>query len=259
MQINNHLSDTVEYPNLIRFMDLTKLLDFLISGTFHFTRLDQFEDKSEGITRKQLAKFFEHDISISEERKRELPLLERQQRYFATCWFSGIRESVAMWNLYSNQSSIALKIPINPFLKIWNESNLDFQSAKDWIDRIYINQIFYKNYFNSEDVDNFKEETRVIGFQKDKCYEHEKEVRVLIKVKGQFGEASNKRVYKENVLPFIKVKVKNIKDVKMQILFHPLMPAWQKVNIQNLIKKYDYKNITCKDSEVTRLLNTIPK
>jgi hypothetical protein len=258
MTIHNKLVNKKHYPTLMRFMDLTKLLDFLISGTFHFTRLDQFEDKSEGISRKQLAKFFDHDISITAERKRELPLIDRQKRYFATCWFSGIRESVGMWNLYSNSSSIALKIPIKTFLNIWEESNLSFLPSNNWIDRIYINQVFYKDYFSPKAVDNFKEETKIIGFQKDVCYEHEKEVRVLIKVKGQLEEKAGKVLYKENPLPFVKTKISSIIKIKMQILFHPLMPNWQKTNIKNLIAIHGYKNITCADSEVTRLLKTIP-
>ncbi len=259
MTIYNKLTNKKDYPNLMRFMDLTKLLDFLISGTFHFTRLDQFEDKSEGISRQQLAKFFEHDISITAERKKELTLVDRQKRYFATCWFSGIRESVGMWNLYSNSSSIALKIPINTFLSIWKDANLNFSTAEKWVDRIYINQIFYKDYFNAQDVDKFKEETKIIGFQKDDCYEHEKEVRILIKVKGKVDGKKGAILYKETPLPFIKIKVLNIKAIKMQILFHPLMANWQKENIRNLISEYGYKNITCIDSEVTKLLNTIPK
>lgn len=259
MKIHNKLTNTTGYPNLLRFMDLTKLLDFLITGTFHFTRLDQFEDKSEGISRQQLAKFFEHDISITAERKRELPLIDRQKRYFATCWFSGIRESVGMWNLYSNSSSIALKIPITTFTSIWKEANLNFSTAEKWIDHIYINQIFYKDYFSALDVDNFKEETKIIGFQKDDCFEHEKEVRVLIKVKGQVEGKKEKLLYKEAPLPFIKIKIANIKSLKLQILFHPLMANWQKENIKNLISEYGYKNITCIDSEVTKLLNIISK
>ena len=250
MEIHKKLEINKDYQTLMRYMDISKFLDFLITGSFHFTRLADFEDKSEAISQRQLIKYFKHDIDLGITKKSELKLGDRQKRYFANCWFSGKRESIGMWSIYANRSSIALKISFDDFMSFWTVENLTVNKAKEWIDHIYIDRVYYKNYLSGKDILKFKDETKIIGFQKDVSYEHEKEIRVLLKCCGIREEVLFST---QNIFNF-KIKPLNIIDVPIKLIFHPLMSDWEKGNIKQLIKKYDFLNIQVCDSEVSPLL-----
>lgn len=241
------------FPSLVKFLDLNKFLDFLVNANFHFTRLDHFEDKMEGISQSQLSKYLQYKLKLPKPTRLELKLSVRQKRYFASCWFSGQRESISMWNLYSNSSSIALKIDFEKFKQILDSPNITIQPNMDWINSIHVDKIHYKNYLNKKSVENFNDEGEILGFHKDECYSHEQEVRILIKSKNKY-EVENKS-YQPDKIHFYKFKpmVKLIKnEVPMKVIFHPHMNHWQKENIKKLINGYRFKNITTQDSELTK-------
>jgi hypothetical protein len=250
MEIHRNLKSDDGFTSLMRFMSFNKLLDFLITGSFHFTRLCDFEDKSEAISQRQLAKHFNHDLEFKPSYKKELNYKTRQKRYFANCWFSSVRESIGMWSIYSDRTSVALKIDYHDFMKLWSEENIEVKKNRNWISHIYINKVFYKNFLSSEDIMRFKDETKIIGFQKDVSYAHEKEVRALIKCHGILDHEK----FEDHKVQFIKMNFKNLSGLSLQLIFHPLMNDWEKNNLKTLIDKYEYKNISCIDSEVTPLL-----
>lgn len=253
MEIKNKLTID-QNSSILRYMDLPKLLDFLRTGSFHFTRLDNFIDKSEAISQRQLAKYLKYIIEVPDSNKMELDLDTRQKRYFALCWFSANRESFGMWNSYSNTSSVALKISFGNFNSLWIEKNLKFSPSSNWIDSIHINKISYKDYLSELGVEGFKDEVKIMGFQKDESFSHEKEIRVLIKCKGKIKIVNKIKYLKNNPILYFRVIPKNIKSISLQIIFHPMMEEWQKVNIKDLVKTYGYEKIQCIDSEVSKLL-----
>ncbi len=254
MKIINDL-DIEKYPCLIKFMDLTKLLDFIMTGAFHFTRLDHFEDKLEAISQRQLVKYFEHQIKLPFSLIKELPIEKRQKFYFASCWFAASRESVGMWNLYSNSDSIALRFNADDFITMWKNELIKVTPSRNRIDRIYINSVEYKNYLEKKDALSFKDENKIIGFHKDKSFEHEKEVRVLIKMITVKRIGNNIETLEDSPVDFYKIKYKNIKLIPFEIIFHPKMQNWKKENIETILFKYGFKNVKCKNSELEKMLN----
>lgn len=253
MEIINKL-DGNNINKIFRFIDLPKLLDLIISAEYYFARLDTFNDKSEAISKQQLIKHLYPNMWKTEPEKKELELKTRQKRYFATCWFSRDRESFAMWNLYSDKTSVAIVYKHTDFLKLWTEENLSLNINNDFISRLYIGKIEYKDYLDGKSI--FKKKKEVIGFFKDKSYLEENEIRVLFKCKGSIKSQKGiiKKLEKACGLG-LRVKLINFKKIPFSILFHPQMREVQKENIKKLINKFKYNNISFEDSELSRLLN----
>lgn len=258
MRIVNKLETTTEFNSLIKFVDFYKFIDFLVNSSFHFTRLDKFEDKSEAISQRQLAAFFQHKVHFPPTRVRELKLDVRQKRYFASCWFSGDRESIGMWNIYSNPNSVAIKFGLNEFCELWRMENFKVSPGKQYIENMFIDKIHYKNYLSVDGVLNFKEESKIIGFQKDLSFSHEKEVRVLIKRKTKnniiLGKLSPDEIKFFKVTP----KINILKNLTFEVIFHPQMQCWQKANIEKLVKAYRFKGIITRPSELAIFFEDIP-
>jgi len=123
-----------------RYIDLHKLLSFLFDKTLFFTRLDHFNDPLEGLTEKTLAMLtinqgipqnekglrhfeekYRHDI-LRKRESREKVIIEDSEKYqktqFANCWFAGEKESFAMWNIYSDFNSVAIRYNLQELLGI---------------------------------------------------------------------------------------------------------------------------------------------
>ena len=116
-----------------KYLDVPKFLALITKKKLFMSRLDLFEDYLEGMTDKDLAdmKTFNNmpdeekiNPKLPEETRLLIPKLKKeklqeiekrtsdnQKIQFASCWFYGDRESVAMWNLYSTDTGIVLKIP----------------------------------------------------------------------------------------------------------------------------------------------------
>lgn len=230
---------------LWRFMDLHKLISFLTTQKIYFSRFDQFEDVNEGISKKQLFKQYkEHDSDYQSQvhNNRELEIEERQKRLFASCWFYGKRESVAMWNLYAQNDGIALRVKANSFIDSLTPENIQIEDPES-VNTLYHGPVFYKDFLNFQDIEDFKDETRVIGFQKDLSFEHEKEYRIMIR---QRYKEDNYDTYFNSY----EIGLNNFNDLQFELLAHPKMQSWQKENVQKLIGKLNVQNFTFKDSEL---------
>lgn len=240
--INNELINPDDY--LWRYMDMHKLISFITSKSLMLSRFDRFEDTNEGISKNQLAKqYTEHDSEYQHQiqQSKELQIDVRQKRIFASCWFSGARESVAMWNLYASERGVAVRIRVGDLLGAFNSDNLIFDTPDD-IGAIYHGRVAYKNFFDYGDIERFKDETRVIGFQKDLSFEHEKEYRFL--VRQRYGDQS------DDFLPFVQIGLDNFSALPFEILSHPRMAPWQRVNIQDLLSRFEAANFEFSESEL---------
>ena len=112
---------------LWKYLDIHKFLHFINTKSLFLTRLDKFEDVYEGITEELLLKKrISHDFAsrgISEVSKvldysYDIKITELQRSQFVNCWFKSSRESVGMWNLYSNSDSVAICLKTEQLLKV---------------------------------------------------------------------------------------------------------------------------------------------
>lgn len=244
-QVGTKLSDN---NYLWGYFDFHKFLSLVIEESIFFSRMDKMEDVNEGISLNQLLLKYGADVermkakNNKENSKRtEMPLEARQKKYFISCWLIHHRESVAMWNAYSDENGIALKFKATDLITAISENTINTNQYKK-MKTLHHGRIVYKDFFNPDDRMNLKDEVKIIGFQKDISFEHEKEYRFLIK-----QDAHN---FKEDDIPFVKIKIQKFKKLKFDLIFHPKMEPWKKENIKSVIKALGSKSITIKDSEL---------
>ena len=244
-QVGNHIPSK---SLLWRYFDFQKFLSLVIEQSLFFNRMDRMEDANEGISINQLLLRYGNEIekeiakkSKKQSGRKELHLKTRQQKYFLSCWLIHHRESVAMWNSYSNSDGIALKIDANKLIASITENSSAMNDAEK-MKTMYHGGIVYKDFFNPKDRKGFKEEIDIIGFQKDESFAHEKEYRFLIK-----QDIHN---YKEDDVEFVKLKLNDFSKLKFDLVFHPKMESWKKENIKSVLTSLKAKNFTPKDSEL---------
>ena len=233
---------------LWRYFDFQKFLSLAIEQSIFFSRMDKMEDANEGISIHQLFSKFgtaeekELVATINKKSARtELPLSIRQQKYFLSCWLIHHRESVAMWNAYSDENGIAIKVNAAELIEnILTKSKLI--AHQEMIQKLYYGKVDYKDFFDKKQRENFKSEIKIIGFQKDVCFKHEYEYRFLIK--------ENVHKYGKEDIPFLKLKLIDFKQIPFELIFHPKMENWKKDNIRAVIKSLKLTNFSCKDSEL---------
>jgi len=242
-----------ENESLIRFMGIHKLIFLIRQKTLFFTRLDLLPDPFEGVTttlikQRYLAKLIpprermnprlpqeliEENLRQKEytERQYDEESIKKQKSQFVNCWSRGERESMAMWNLYSNKESIAIKITKKDLLD-YLENILNMQPLLFPGYKLICGPV---KYYELNPV-NLKVAVNVpySAFKKDVAFEFEKEYRLLIV----------KPLDKiDDIVVNIDLNITDILMNKMEIICHPEMNKWQFDNIINLCQGINFKNV----------------
>ena len=228
---------------LWRYYDLHKFLDLLHTRQFRFSRMDKFEDPLEGIPLRALFAYqtkLDRDLiqglSLSElvldEQLRDLvpPSLQKklrsvnaiQKSTFVTCWFAEQRESLAMWNLYSNPDGVAVKIPFGKLvssLKIPSEGVSAYYGGM--VEYLDLRKLYSAT--RDSDVQQIK-----VALRKDNSFKHECEYRFVIRVKDH-----------RNDLTGINSEAIDLKKIGMKVVCHPRMAEWKKRNVRRLLEQHN--------------------
>ncbi|MCG6191389.1 DUF2971 domain-containing protein [Maribellus maritimus] len=225
---------------LWRYFDLHKLLNFLQNKQIRFTRMDQFEDTLEGVPFETLLRItqmsnmptFSLANFILDHKTTTLPqdsklfgriekILQIQSSHYVSCWFSEQRESMAMWNLYSNSDGVALKIPFK-ILKNHLKPKSEEQNIQDY----FCGKVEYQDFRNkSVYPENELSKIKKVSLRKDVSFSHEKEIRFVIK----------KEKTKDNLELGINSEPLNLEELDIKIVCHPKMDSWKKKNIKQLL------------------------
>ena len=263
--INENVISDDDY--LWKYLDLHKFLSFIISKSFHLTRLDKFEDKREGISPIHL---------LYQNHKKELdnhPMFEKMRTYmtidtlggemnriedelkkiqrfnYASCWVIGKKqmESVAMWNLYSDPKSLAIRIKYSDFKK----NILENGYKTNGVDKeIICSPVNYLNFQDNKNIAEYIDNLLDSVFLKDISFKHENEFRIIAREKEREIPSIN---YKPNISrshienlhnsiynnPGTKVELENFEKYNFEIVHHPKSTNWTKENINEIIKKFD--------------------
>ena len=240
---------------LFKYIDIHKLIYFLYSENLFFSPLSYFDDPLEGISQKVLADNHEENGLVNQNANEEnvhnkvLQDDEKQQHYqnyldkvqrqlFASCWFLGLRESLAMWESYSNNDSVALRFKpdylcnhmIGQFSKL-NDNNFDLMAHGKV-------EYFKLSPFDPNDEALKQSKHRFPGFIKDLSYKHEEEFRFLLM------QQHNKEQYN-----FFEFSPGPLKELEFDIITHPYMENWKHKNIQTILENLDLKD-KLKKSEI---------
>jgi hypothetical protein len=234
-----------EKDYLWRYFDIHKFINLLQTKTIRFARMDQFEDPQEGIPLSALITYAEklnlnlvQNMSLSqlildESMFNNIPQPLRtklkvinaiQKTSFLSCWFAGQHESVAMWNLYSNADSVAVKIPFGQLCSQLNvESNLK-------ISAYYAGRVAYQD-FKKIYKDPAANSVGKVALRKDTSYSHENEFRFVVRTNNHHNDVAG-----------INSQPLNLSTLNMKVICHPRMAGWKKNNIKNLLDASGLKN-----------------
>jgi hypothetical protein len=241
----------IKYPRLDkdqilwRYIDLHKLIDLLSNRRITFTRLDNFNDPNEGVSYNLIAQRYEvqkskitnetlirllpdHEIKRIDTKKLiEEKIISRRQCQYVNCWIKSNRESIAMWNLYSNKDSIALKINAKILIGYFRSvikkvSNLE-PKAELICGSVRYFELNPFNPFAKPKLPYYS------AFKKELAYDYEKEYRFLISFPIELLDI-DKRYY------FFKVEDYFLNSI--ELVCHPEMEEWKFKNIEELCKLY---------------------
>jgi len=232
---------------LWKYFDLHRFIYFLNEKKLFFTRLDKFEDPFEGVATRLLrrdAKYakvpksfdeFTKNISKKEQaqllrekklhdyvKKQEISI--SQTRQYINCWFSGDRESMAMWNLYSNADSVALKISFDNLESCIKSVFENFIEENGNRVSIIGDSVQYLR-LNPFDEKLPKQLVRYSSLKKDVSYDYENEYRFLIYTIKNL----------DKVQDFYAIPL-NIDELQLTVITHPNMEDWKFKNIETLIE-----------------------
>lgn len=255
--------------SLYRYVTIDKLLDFLFSGRIPLVRLTEFNDRLEGVDIQHLLWNYTGD-KLSEDfselvggtfkyittnffptkrnnysRQREI----FQRSNFASCWYVSNHESVAMWQLYSNPDSVAIRVP---YKNISDEiKNYNFKLPHNQFVRLRYGCIDYHRFNNLDELSKIVLQGNSQGFTKDESFRHENEFRIMLESKVTEEKKVERKpmildeqvkklneLYDIKVIPFDLV---NFKDLPFEIVFHPQSFDWHRKNIIKIIDKFELK------------------
>jgi len=236
---------------LWKYLDFHKLISMMNNKSLFFNRLDCFDDPFEGITLELIAtKRIADDTPNENEINPLIPVEHRnlmlqqkkdqterfqnesqlqQKTQFVNCWFKSNRESMAMWDLYSNRDSVAICIEGRNLINyLINRIKLD--------PFLYKNHLFYSGavkYLPVNPYDFFAEMEPPMysAFVKDTSYAHELEYRLLIVSPSNMTENSPKSIELGITM--------NLFDT-IRIIAHPKMEDWKFKNIEKLCSLFKF-------------------
>ncbi|HQT24751.1 MAG: hypothetical protein B7X86_15655 [Sphingobacteriales bacterium 17-39-43] len=256
--ILNNPEESIQY--VWKYLDLHRFIYLLTEEKLFFTRLDKFEDPIEGVPTKLLRRnnkysniplevsdfvdttpISEREKLINEKKLNDYLLKseteENQQRQYVNCWFAGNRESMAMWNIYSNPDSVAIKANFTILKEGLTTSLQKFILKHGRRLSIIGDKITYLP-LNPFDTNLEKQHINFSGLKKDESFGYENEYRFLISTIKNLDRKE----------PFYAVPV-DINSLGLTIVTHPSMEEWKFKNIKNLIALTN-KSITLEKSPI---------
>ena len=249
-------------PFLWKYVDLHRFIYLLAEKKLFFTRLDKFDDPYEGIKTEYLrrdAKFAKiekggHPREMGAKNKSQLRNFKKLHEYvkaqetrdsqkcqFVNCWFACDRESMAMWNIYSNRDSVAIRIDFELAKNVLTASFNKFHSGNHRMS-IIGDEITYLR-LNPFDEKLPLQNLEYSALKKDYAYQYEKEYRFLIIL------AEN-----EDDISFLETPVE-LNELKITVISHPNMEDWKFKNLEKLIALYGLKAALEKSPTLLRSSN----
>jgi len=203
--------DLSKYKGLFlwRYIDLFQLINLIENEDIQFVRLDHFEDSLEAVTGEMI-----WDKAFGEIEKYNIKKDKSQKTQFASCWFLGDKESLAMWKLYSGKDGVAIRFDAKELIQTVmrvaeNDSDENFSS-------FYFGDIQYKNLYQFCPEEKY--EQRFNALKKDVSYNHESEFRFVC--------VTGDDIIKENIY-LKKLSLSDLISDKLTVIANPFFDNWK--------------------------------
>jgi len=220
-----------------RYLSLSKFLDFYLSQSLYFSRVDLLEDKCEGTYTKintNRFPFGEVKIPSGQVYTQEEYTKRLRQANHVNCWRLDNHESEAMWKVYCpDNNGLAIQTTYNKLV-----SSLPDQKG------LFIGLVTYLNY----ETETFSEWNHFNPIMHKRiAFEHEKEVRIVTSHGGYMND---------HKLPLpspgIKIQTSLLKNLE-NIYVNPYAEEWYFETIEKLFKHLDI-NTSLKWSEIKAIV-----
>lgn len=201
---------------LFKFLSLKHLNDFLKTGSIWFSRADVFGDKMECVRIAELKKA-KPDFEAIEKRK---------ERFLISCWHRANKESLALWDTYSDTKKKrrigAIRFNRQELTSIICNAkarNDTFFYKTKWIH----GKVLYKNLINASEESLTKNVLKHPSFRKESAFEYENEYRFVIELIQQTSkEGFAYNIGEPIMLPF-------------HILINPLLNKGEYLRLKQII------------------------
>lgn len=222
-----------------RYIDIPKLVALLDKRSLYFSRADLLGDPFEGSHPKTFSKT-EFKLVIEQgEKKQEITLSSEafysalRRNTFINCWHLNPDESHAMWSVYLHgQPGVAIQSTSN---RLISALSIDEQH------KVNIGHVRYIDY----ETDSFPDENQTIhGFlYKHKCYEHERELRAIIR-----ADHIPASIFSPDKVPLGKAHPVDLDVLVERIVLPPDASPWFEKVVTSLLRRYGLVKVVAHSS-----------
>jgi hypothetical protein len=227
-----------------KYLDLHRFIYLITEQKLFFTRLDKLDDPYEGVATSLLRntilktgdsiddpvpiefsankKKLEYEKKLYEYIKND-EIKKSQKRQYVNCWFASDRESMAMWNLYSNEDSVAVRLNFEKVKVELKNSFGEFISQNGNRISVIGDEITYLK-LNPFDESLPKQSLKYSALKKDIAFQYEMEYRFLIVTISNIDEVES------FTAPI------NINKLDLIVVTHPNMQGWKYANIEKILR-----------------------
>lgn len=234
-----------KFAKLWRYFDLAKFLSFIVRGELFFASLALLRevDVLEGFwSRYDFNLLYSGDDDWESAKKISDQFA---QITFVNCWHMNEYESAAMWRLYGEQ------LAVQTTFERLTQAFVD--------DKVYVGLVRYIDYATERiHLPDEPSEYR-LAMTKDRSFEHEKEVRVLLpeypgKSLIEANEVDSGRLFADYPYSGKGVSVRvDVVGLIEAIYVSPKLPAWHTELLRSLLGQYGLAHIPIKPSRVGQL------
>lgn len=144
-----------ETDRLLRYMDFVKLMSIINGSSLYFSRADCFNDKYEGCYT-ELAYEISKSITIGlDGNPSNEGLVEDTKRIkrcaYISCWTKSTHESMAHWDIYGGNNSVAIISSVSQIKKQLIE-NCDHEIADKFMNRIIEPVVYIDHHSKDENL-----------------------------------------------------------------------------------------------------------
>ena len=217
-----------------RFLSLSKFLDLIDSHTLHFSRLDQFEDRYEGVAFGAHLAQIRLDLDEKSNRLYDEMRRDTRVRFYVNSWHLAEHEPASMWKQYaSSDAGIAI-------CTTFGELRRALDCSKE---RIFLGLVRYAapSVFGPLQPFDFVMAKRA-------SFEHEKEVRAFIWRDVADGSIQIEEVVKTSP-PGIKVNV-ILQNFLEEVVVSPAAPDWLPKVLEGVMEKYGIDTVLVRRSNL---------
>lgn len=239
--IEHHVFKQPSNPDIKiwRYMDFTKYVALLDSGSLYFPRSDKLGDPLEGSTSKANVRLRPHVYKDWSKELLEKHLLQMEaygrwvrQWTFISCWHLNERESAAMWGLYARTNEAIAVQSTYARLRDCLPSEAD----------AYMGEVRYMDY----DTEWLPEGNTFAPFvHKRKSFEHEREIRAVIQDwptrPSEEGTGGVTDVGKLNAEAGRHIEVP-INDLLVAVYVAPTAPVWFRDLVGAVTQRYGFQD-----------------